>query len=258
MSTSTSLNPFSDPFIYLGRNTEIQRILKYANVNNRLRIKLYGPRCVGKKTIAVHILSRPSFRGNSINTFGISNSSSTFGGLGSLGTYSIFIRPFTRHEIEQYIQTGLKIAGRDDVKLTSDFLKMIQVYSSGSPCVASVVMYHVFEVLRKNETWISVGHFEKSRKFIEKDLWIRYFNEIYKSLSSLEFQVLKYGVLGSASNGGLFPLVDISKKMGKDLRIITKIVCRLTKKGILYREKRGMYKIFSQAFINIISKLSHF
>ena len=248
-------NPFSDSFVYPGRKTEIQKIVKYANINGRATIRLYGPRCVGKKTLMIHILGKPSFRNNTLrNNLIVSNTlvSPHYEGLlksnyksKKKSIYSIFIPPFTEHEVEEYILYGLKNAGRSDIKPTTSFLKKIYAFSSGSPCVISVVMYYVFRALDRNETWISAGHFEKSRKFFEADLWLKYFNRIYRSLSPSEFLVLKYGVL---NNGMLDSSVNISRIINKDIHIVTKIIHRLNEKGVIYTQKRGTHKLFSYAF----------
>ena len=247
--TIFDINPFSDSYTFTGRDHIIQNIIKLYPKH----VHLYGPVCIGKRTLIIYLLKRTSLRTKPFNniyktiTYGYSPSKSS-------SVENIFLSPWNRHIIEKYIISSLNInkSTRGLINPTSEFLDKVYEYSSGSPCVVSTIMYNVFRVLNKRSSFISVEHFEKARYGFESELRIKYFDEINRRFSKSERFLIANGFRNNKNPSQLLKPNQIADKFGLKLNVVTKLLSRLLNKGILYRTDRGKYHIFSYSFINIL------
>ena len=217
-------NPFSDPFMYIRIRTRTKCTSK---------VNIYGPRCVGKKTIAIYLHIKNQDKGCEI----------------SLGyspkklVENIELKNWGIHSIEEYINTGIKKINKG-MSPTANFVKRIYEYSSGNPCVVSAIMYFVYSTIKKKEKWITAEHFERAKPNIEMYLYIKHFKGILNEMSELEKKVAY--IINENSP------VMIAEKLNKPLNTITGTIRTLQRKGIIYKIERGKYKIFSNAFIHYI------
>lgn len=238
-----SINPFSDPMLYIGKR-RMALVSKIAKILLEHNVHVYGPIGIGKKTMVMYLLTHVKFNPKHNISVGIRKKK---------GWINIEIPFWGPHNIEEYIKEAGKAANREKMRATHRFVEAVYSYTSGNPSVIKPVLYHAFHMLKKGKDIITLEHFGRAKHIIEMELELNWFKYVLSITSKLERKVLKttYNHKGDA----ILPTPkEISKKTGIPLNTITKTLCRLREKGIIWKEKRGIYKPFSYAFIVYLTK----
>jgi len=160
------------------------------------------------------------------------------------------LTPLGNEDVATYVKKKLEGV---NVGIDNDALQYMIEKSEGHPYVLVAMLYTLFDSLRDDEDFISMGIINRAKEKMDATLEHDFFSPMYHPLTNKAKEVMK--VIAANIDGTDFYFKEIVEWSKIERNYISPYIQELLRKGILNKPERAHYQVFHSLFLNYVNQV---
>ena len=160
------------------------------------------------------------------------------------------LTPLENEDVATYINQKLEGV---NVGIDNDALQYIIEKSEGHPYVLVAMLYTLFDSLREEEDFISIGIINRAKEKMDATLEHDFFSPMYHPLTNKAKEVMK--IIAANIDGTDFYFKEIVEWSKIERNYVSPYIQELLKKGILNKPERAHYRVFHSLFLDYVKQI---